>query len=225
MSVRVFASATTAGSVSLSPEESHYLVRVRRARLGTNIEVLDPDAGGWSAVVEVADAKHAVVELQAPLPPRPVLPIDLAVGLPDAKAAQDVVSRAVDCGARSLTLLQTERSQPDRLNPERTSRLVAAARRQCGRLDPLPVYGPTPLDAWLSNAGPGYVASLGPTPAGPRPHRDVTLLIGPEGGLTEAEDQRARDAGLHPVSLGPFVLRTEIAVTAALAGIGQISSV
>jgi 16S rRNA (uracil1498-N3)-methyltransferase len=53
----------------------------------------------------------------------------------------------------------------------------------------------------------------------------VTLLIGPEGGLTEAEDQRARDAGLHPVSLGPFVLRTEIAVTAALAGIGQISSV
>jgi 16S rRNA (uracil1498-N3)-methyltransferase len=43
------------------------------------------------------------------------------------------------------------------------------------------------------------------------------LLIGPEGGWTGAERTRAREAGWSPVSLGPYILRTETAAIAALA--------
>ena len=44
----------------------------------------------------------------------------------------------------------------------------------------------------------------------------VTVLIGPEGGLAEAEQQAAITAGFKPVRLGPRVLRTETAALAAL---------
>jgi 16S rRNA (uracil1498-N3)-methyltransferase len=48
------------------------------------------------------------------------------------------------------------------------------------------------------------------------PH-SVALLVGPEGGLSEAEIANAESAGYRAMSLGPRVLRTETAPLAALA--------
>ena len=225
MSVRVFAAATEPGVVTLAPEESHYLARVRRVRPGAAVEVLDPGGGGWDAEVEHVDPKRAVVRLLQPLAPRPPFALDLAVGLTDTKAAYDVVARAVEGGARSLTFVTTERSQPTRLNAERTARVIAAARRQCGRLDPLPICEPLALATWLEQPRVGYVASLQTEAGGITTAQDIWVLLGPEGGLTPAEDGRARDAGLRALSLGPFVLRTEVAVTASIAAVGAISRV
>lgn len=223
MSIRVFGSATEPGSLTLSPDESHYLVRVRRARPGALVEVLDPERGGWQAEVDVADSKHARLRVGAPLEPRPAWAIDLAVGITDAKAAYDVVARATECGARSLTFLETERSQPTRLNQTRLSRVVAAARRQCGRLDRLPVEGPIPLHTWLGVPRRGFVASVAHGGPAPMDVGEAAVLIGPEGGLTPEEEQQAYEAGLSPLSLGPFVLRTEVAVTAAVAVAARIA--
>lgn len=222
MTVRVFASATELGPLTLGAEESHYLVRVRRARPGASIEVLGPDGGGWRAEVEVADTKRARVVLLEALDPRPPWPIDLAVALPDAKAAAEVIARATESGARSLTFLETEHSQPGRLNPDRIERVTTAARRQCGRLDPLPVRGPLPLHTWLESPRTGFIASPGPTAGSSPPAGPLDVLIGPEGGLHPDEERRARGCGLVPLSLGPYILRTEVAVTAAVAVVGTI---
>jgi 16S rRNA (uracil1498-N3)-methyltransferase len=51
----------------------------------------------------------------------------------------------------------------------------------------------------------------------------VTLLIGPEGGFSNAEMEQVRTAGLIPVSLGPRVLRTETAGPAAIAVLQTLS--
>jgi 16S rRNA (uracil1498-N3)-methyltransferase len=48
------------------------------------------------------------------------------------------------------------------------------------------------------------------------PGRDLTILVGPEGGFSEAEQERAAAAGMHAVRIGPRVLRTETAALAAL---------
>ena len=52
----------------------------------------------------------------------------------------------------------------------------------------------------------------------PQAHWPAHLFIGPEGGFTEAEAALAREAGVHLVTLGPRILRTETAavVTTAL---------
>ncbi|MFS2020657.1 RsmE family RNA methyltransferase, partial [Massilia sp. CT11-108] len=49
------------------------------------------------------------------------------------------------------------------------------------------------------------------------PPQDVTLLVGPEGGFTDQEEETARAAGALALSMGPRVLRTETAGLAALA--------
>ena len=49
--------------------------------------------------------------------------------------------------------------------------------------------------------------------------RAITLVVGPEGGLEVEEIELARAHGFVDVSLGPFVLRTETATTAALGAI------
>jgi 16S rRNA (uracil1498-N3)-methyltransferase len=53
----------------------------------------------------------------------------------------------------------------------------------------------------------------------PRPQKPIELLVGPEGGLTEAEVDAARRAGYQSVRLGPRVLRTETAAPALLAAL------
>jgi 16S rRNA (uracil1498-N3)-methyltransferase len=62
----------------------------------------------------------------------------------------------------------------------------------------------------LSPSGPSSLAGF--TSVGPR----VELLIGPEGGLDDAEIERAVASGYTPVRLGPRVLRTETAGIVAL---------
>lgn len=225
MSIRVFAAVTDLGPLRLSAEESHYLVRVRRARVGSAVEVLHPQSGGWRAEVDVADTRHAQLRILERLDERPPWPIDLAVAQPDTKAAQDVIARAVECGARSLTFVETARSQPGRLGASRVERVVAAARRQCGRLAPPPLHGPMPLADWLATPRQGFIASLSNTTGSPVPQGEIAVLIGPEGGLTSEEEALGCEAGLVPLSLAPFVLRTEVAVVAAIAVAGTILAV
>ena len=48
------------------------------------------------------------------------------------------------------------------------------------------------------------------------PKKEATLLIGPEGGFSNAEEERAASTGIQLVSLGPRILRTETAAIAAI---------
>jgi len=50
---------------------------------------------------------------------------------------------------------------------------------------------------------------------------DVVLLVGPEGGIGDAELDRLKEAGATPIKLGPEVLRTASAAMVALAAIGM----
>jgi len=107
-----------------------------------------------------------------------------------------------------------------------------ASCEQCGRNRLPEVAAPVEPAAWLDGmpAKPGdgeLRLMLSPRASVPfaelpaeAPPGNVTLLIGPEGGLTPEEEDAAVEHGFLPLGLGPRVLRTEtagIAVLAALA--------
>jgi 16S rRNA (uracil1498-N3)-methyltransferase len=101
-----------------------------------------------------------------------------------------------------------------------------AAAEQCGRNRVPAVHAALTLVEWLKQGTPGerWVLSLS---AGTRPLAElagtapVTVLSGPEGGLSPAEEAAALAAGFVPVTLGPRVLRAETAPLAVLARLGH----
>jgi 16S rRNA (uracil1498-N3)-methyltransferase len=224
MSVRVFhrSSMQPSDVITLEAAESHYLVRVRRARPGTQLEILDGTALAFAGEVVDADAKAATIRIGEPIIYPAVAPIEIAIGLPDPSATLDAVARACELGAARVVLVRCEHGQTTAPGRERMRRVLEAAQRQCGRPDLPTIEGPLPLDQWLERRAPeaGFVASMalrgGSTAIDPAGPAGARVLVGPEGGLTDGEIELATRHGLRPISLGPWTLRTEVAVVAAL---------
>jgi len=138
------------------------------------------------------------------------------------------LQKATELGVASIVPLASERSVV-KLSAERAERrlvhwrnVVAAACEQCGRNRVPEVSAIVDLDVYLAGAaGEGLRLQLAPDAAtdlkAVGPASAVTLLIGPEGGLSPEERRLAELKGFVPVRFGPRVLRTETAPLAAIA--------
>jgi 16S rRNA (uracil1498-N3)-methyltransferase len=138
------------------------------------------------------------------------------------------IQKSVELGVHAITPLHTERSlvqlEGERLKKrlEHWQGVVVSACEQSGRARIPRLRTPVPLDDWLSTHPQGLLLFHGAEHSLadlPPPGEDLNLLIGPEGGLSEAERGRALAAGFSAVRLGPRILRTETAPLAALAAI------
>jgi 16S rRNA (uracil1498-N3)-methyltransferase len=209
--------------VRLSAEESRYLLRVRRARIGAPVELLDGVATCWHAVLVAADERAAVLELRAPRAAVAVVPLVLLLVVPEPRATLEALTLASELAASEVLLVEGDHSPAGLPSPERIARTLQAAQRQCGRDRPPRVERAASLAAALEHTAgrPGWVASVPErrlaTPVEVAPGTGARLLVGPEGGLSAAEDALAVQAGLRPLALGPWVLRTPSAVAAGLA--------
>lgn len=180
--------------------------------------------------VQVEIGAHHAIEREAPRA------VHLLAGITANERMDWLVEKATELGAASLTPLLAERSVL-KLKGERGDKkrahwqaVAVAACEQCGRNRVPVIHAAVSLAEWLAtqpcapldSAEPvtRLVLSLHP---GARPLRQavpasgpVTLLSGPEGGLTPAEEAAALAAGFVPVTLGPRVLRAETAPLAVL---------
>ena len=201
-------------------------VQVLRLQPGSAITLFDGQGGEGDAQVtrmgrsevRVRAGAHHAVEREAPRA------LHLAVGLMAAERLDWLVEKATELGAASLTPVLMARSSL-RLAGERAAKKRAhwqavahAACEQSGRNRLLDVREQLSFQEYLRQAdgaaGARWVLSL--APADP-----VTLLSGPEGGLSPDEDAAARAAGWQPVALGPRVLRAETAPLVALSVLTQ----
>lgn len=226
--LRVFASEPAGAwapgqRVRLPADESHYLVRVRRARVGMEVELLDGEGAAWHAVLVAVDARDAVVELAAPRAAVAVMPLGLLLVVPEPRATLEALTLASELAATEVWLVEGDHSPAGVPSPERIARTLRAAQRQCGRDRPPRVERSASLAEALERtaARPGWLASVPErhlaTPIEVDPRAGARLLVGPEGGLSSAEEALAVRAGLRPLALGPWVLPTPTAVAAGLA--------
>lgn len=226
---------TPGAELALPPGAARH-VQVLRLQPGDAITLFNGEGGEWAATVtrmgrsevQVQVGAHAAIERE------PARAVHLAVGLMAAERFDWLVEKATELGAASLTPLLMERSSL-RLAGERAAKkrahwqaVATAACEQSRRNRLMDVREQLSFQEYLSRsadpAAARWVLSLaeGGAPAGVRaaalaPPAAVTLLSGPEGGLSPAEDAAARAAGFAPVTLGERVLRAETAPLAALA--------
>jgi len=159
--------------------------------------------------------------------------VTLALGMPANDRMDALVEKATELGVAAIQPLVCERSVL-RLAGERAERrcehwqgIATAAAEQSGRTR-VPTIAPVQeLPRWLAAqqeaATARWLLSLGdarPLAAMGLPQRTVSVLSGPEGGLSPVEEAIARDAGFQAVSLGPRVLRADTAPLAVLASLG-----
>jgi 16S rRNA (uracil1498-N3)-methyltransferase len=205
-------------------------VQVLRLQPGDALTLFDGRGGEYDAAVTQMGRSDVRVEVGAhhAVECETAVAVHLALGMPANERMDWLVEKATELGVASIQPLLAERSVL-RLAGERAEKKQAhwravaiAACEQCGR-NRVPVVHPVqPLQAWLARAQPGFVLSLrdGTQPlavaAAPRPP-ETSLLSGPEGGLTPAEEDAALARGWRAVHLGPRILRAETAPIAALA--------
>lgn len=225
-----------AGTALALPAGAARHVQVLRLQPGAPITLFDGRGGEWRAIVlqmgrsdvQVLVQSHDAVEREARRE------VHLAIGVPANDRMDWLVEKATELGAASIQPLLAQRSIV-RLDGERAARrrahwqgVAVAACEQCGRNRVPAVHEPAGLVPWLRQqasastaAGRRWVLSLEPgaerLPAPDAIPDAVTLLSGPEGGLSAEEDTAARAAGFRPLSLGERVLRAETAPLMALA--------
>jgi 16S rRNA (uracil1498-N3)-methyltransferase len=223
-------------TVRLEARAAAHLARVLRMQVGDALRLFDGRGAEHAASIIALKAERVDVELGAALAPLPESPlaITLAQGISRGERMDYAIQKATELGVARIVPLTCERSVV-RLRPDQAVQrhehwrgVVISACEQCGRATLPALEAPRRLDAHLALArddrGPTLRAVLAPGAAdGPRRLpaglAAIELLIGPEGGLSDAEIRLAVGAGYRSLSLGPRVLRTETAAAAAIAAL------
>jgi 16S rRNA (uracil1498-N3)-methyltransferase len=227
------------GDVVALPDEVARHVQVLRLAAGDPLTLFNGRGGQHEARLVEVGRRSALVQIGAfqAIEAEPPYRITLAQGIAGGDKMDWLIEKAVELGVSRIAPLVTARGVV-RLSSERASRrhahwqgIVRAACEQCGRNRLPEVDAACDLSKWLqtlpaTRASPALRLMLSPRAEMPLtslpqtpPDLDVTLLIGPEGGLSPEEEDAAVAQGFTPLSLGPRILRTETAGMAVLAAL------
>lgn len=211
---------------------AQHVSKVLRLREAAPLILFD-GAGNACRATIASVGKHKVIviyqELLAGQTESP-LHIHLGLGISKGERMDYAIQKAVETGVSEITPLITEHTVVKLDDKRRTSRqqhwhgVIISACEQCGR-NRLPIlHEVSMLDVWLPvvDAGQKLVfdgdGKPGMRDIQPAP-RNVAVLVGPEGGLSEAEVRLAKQYAFTHVRLGPRVLRTETAAVAIIASL------
>jgi 16S rRNA (uracil1498-N3)-methyltransferase len=232
---------TAHSTLALPPGAARH-VQVLRMQPGDALTLFDGSGGEYAAMVErmgrsevtVRIDDHIAVEREAPRA------VHLAIGMPANERMDWLVEKATELGVASIQPLMTAhgvlRLAGERADKKRAhwEAIAIAACEQCGRNRVPPVQEVATLADWLAALPPAAPAeprlllslrsgtqALRRALAGSDAAAPVTLLSGPEGGLSASEEDAALAAGFVPVTLGPRTLRAETAPLAGLVLLAQ----
>ena len=220
--------------VELPAQAGEHVARVLRLDPGHPLRLFDGNGGEYAG--EIASlAKRAVmarVLAAAPLVDRESpLRITLGQGIARGEKMDWILQKATELGVARIVPLITHRTEV-KLGADRAERrlahweaVLASACEQCGRNRLPRIDEPVKLADWAAALGDDAGLRLALDPDGDANARDLvpntqmTLAVGPEGGLSDHDLAALAQAGFRGLRLGPRILRTETAGIAALAAL------
>ena len=215
-----------AQSVPLDRDQANYLFAVMRLSVGDQILVINGVDGEWLASVTAGSKRGGeltCLEQTRHLQTPPDLWLIFA---PIKKARTDfIVEKATELGAAAIFPVQTDFTNSERIRQDRLQAHAIEATEQCGgtyvpqvhELQSLTkVLDTWPQDRYILFCDETKVGET-PTPFDQLPKGKWAILIGPEGGFSDAERARLHAMShAFPISLGPRILRADTAAVSAL---------
>ena len=197
--------------------DARHLARSLRARPGESIEVVDPDGFLLDVRLDAVTTErvegHVVGERAHQ--PEPTARITIAIANLPAAALEHVLSRCTEAGGHAFVVFNADRSVGRGEKLERWATICREAAMLAGRLRVPEVSAASSVEAVIGSVDSAVLLSRDAERrlAELTQPRDVTLLIGPEGGWSERE----LELGTETATLGPRNLRADTAAVVALA--------
>lgn len=212
-------------SVPITREQAHYLFGVMRLSVGSELFLFNGQDGEFLVQVTTAAKRGGTLlclENSKPLQMPPDLWLFFA---PIKKARTDfIVEKATEMGAARIIPVQTDFTNSERIRKDRLQAHAVEAAEQCGGTFVPQVSDLQKLDRVLTDwPADRHLMFCDEQRVGKKPGLENAksgpwaILIGPEGGFSDAERRRLHAADYaHAVSLGPRILRADTAAVAAL---------
>lgn len=224
--------------ITLTPEQQHYLSRVLRLKSGDRFVAIVPGDRWWLSSLEWQPSGEFSAIALDPLDVRTELPIaiTLIAALPKGNGFDEVVRSCTELGVSAIQPISSDRTllSPSPQKLDRWRRIIREAAEQSER-QTLPILNnPLPFTeaiAQFPTLDRRYICvARGERPSllrclqtdDERSFETIAIAVGPEGGWTPPEVERAIAAGFQPVSLGRRVLRAVTAPIVALSAIAAI---
>jgi 16S rRNA (uracil1498-N3)-methyltransferase len=213
--------------ISLEKNNEHHLIKVLRFPVGNTITLFNGDGFDYQAIV-ISTKKTYIVEVlsQQKNESESNLDLTLAQGIAKGEKMDFLIQKAVELGVSRIIPIQTEhcvvRLKADKV-AKRINHWQKIANHACGqsgRSVIVDISLPQTLTELLNKSNHnGFVLHHRATEnlqTVEKPSK-ATILIGPEGGLSDVEIKQATNAGFQPLLLGKRILRTETASLVAIA--------
>lgn len=224
------------GQIVTLPEPVAHHIQVLRLAPGELITVFNGEGGEYAAALTDLGRRSASAEIKAHTAREAELPfaVTLAQALPEGSKMDWIIEKAIELGVSGFQPLAAQRCVV-RLSAERAGKklehwrgIIVSASEQSGRNRLAQLAPPQDYKQWITQQDMHRRIILTPRAdqsladwARHQPPQAVTLVVGPEGGLSEQEEDLALRHGALPLAMGPRILRTE---TAALAAVAVLSA-
>jgi len=229
--------ALSIGATLALPDNVAHHVQVLRLGLGEHICLFNGTGGEYIATITGIEKKRVTVEVKTFSPREVELPyaLTLAQALPEASKMDWIIEKAVELGVAGIQPLSAQRCVV-KLAAERAEKklahwqgIIVSAAEQSGRNRVPHLAELSDFSSWISQRDLHRRILLTPRAeqslsdwARHHPSQAVTIMVGPEGGFSETEENSARSQGALALSMGSRILRTETAGLAAIAALNAI---
>ena len=234
---RFFVPPFAGETATVTGQDAHHIARVLRMRVGDELTLCDGAGTDYVCRITSLDDREVVADVlyRRPSESEPTVAVTLYQGLPKSEKMDLIVQKCVEIGitrivpvamARSIVKLSAADGEKKR---DRWQKIAASAAEQSGRGIVPEVTAPISFKQLLAaveteNTVTFYEGGGEPLSAlVDADTKQLSIVIGPEGGFDADEIERLREAGARIATLGPRILRCETAPLVALAVVMQLT--
>lgn len=221
--------------ISINGDDAHHISRSLRMAVGERIEVCDMQKMVYYCTLSkfTDNSVFAVVEREAQSDTEPKYEIKLYQALSKGDKMETIIQKSVECGACEIVPFSSERcvvkldKKDEKKKIERYAKIAESASKQSGRGIIPKVERILSFIDMLEDAKKASLAILCYEGDGTLPlkeilqkntiNKDISIIIGSEGGFSQKEVELAKSRGIHLAGLGKRILRCETAAPFTLA--------
>jgi 16S rRNA (uracil1498-N3)-methyltransferase len=226
----------TTGEIAILPrDKSHHISHVLRMRVGDSIKLFNGSGDEFESRIVEISKKNAQLEIGKTrhIANESPLTINLCLAIARGQHMDFSIQKAVELGVKNIIPVISEFSnvklKDSRVQNKLThwQNIIISATEQCGRAHLTQIQKPVSFSEWLSLDATEIRLILHPAAQQAMPgiklsNNELTLIVGPEGGFSDAEVDQAQEKACESISLGPRILRTETAVVSAVSNAQQL---